>query len=112
MTKNQVKEPKYIQDIHYTGTILIDTSSTGAVPGVSNSWDCTVLHGIYIFTWLFFGPDASIFEGEAEKPKTSEARKPTTRYIESKHEQIRRIVEKSDKVKAKIMKRKAEWDEL
>ncbi|NXW13198.1 CFA44 protein, partial [Circaetus pectoralis] len=55
---------------------------------------------------------ASIFEGEAEKPKTSEVRKPTTRYIESKHEQIRRIVEKSDKVKAKIMKRKAEWDEL
>ncbi|NXE05802.1 CFA44 protein, partial [Lophotis ruficrista] len=51
--------------------------------------------------------DASIFEGKAE-----EVRKPTTRYIESKREQIRRVVEKSDKVKAKIMKRKAEWDEL
>ncbi|NXL46462.1 CFA44 protein, partial [Podilymbus podiceps] len=55
---------------------------------------------------------ARIFEGEAEKLKTSEVRKPTTHYIESKHEQIRRNVEKSDEVKAKIMKRKAEWDEL
>ncbi|KAF1469534.1 Cilia- and flagella-associated protein 44, partial [Megadyptes antipodes antipodes] len=55
---------------------------------------------------------ARTFEGEAEKLKTSEVRKPTTHYIGSKHEQIRRIVEKSDKVKAKIMKRKAEWDEL
>ncbi|XP_009328783.1 PREDICTED: WD repeat-containing protein 52 [Pygoscelis adeliae] len=55
---------------------------------------------------------SSPFEGEAEKLKTSEVRKPTTHYIGSKHEQIRRIVEKSDKVKAKIMKRKAEWDEL
>ncbi|KAF1668204.1 Cilia- and flagella-associated protein 44, partial [Aptenodytes patagonicus] len=55
---------------------------------------------------------ARIFEGEAEKLKTSEVRKPTTHYIGSKHEQIRRIVEKSDKVKAKIVKRKAEWDEL
>ncbi|NXJ33134.1 CFA44 protein, partial [Ciconia maguari] len=55
---------------------------------------------------------ARIFEDEAEKPKTSEVRKPMTCYIESKREQIRRIVEKSDKVKAKIMKRKAEWDEL
>ncbi|NWQ80775.1 CFA44 protein, partial [Columbina picui] len=54
---------------------------------------------------------ATVFEGEAEEPKT-EIRKPTTRYIESKREQIRRIVEKSDKVKAKIVKRKAEWDEL
>ncbi|NXK02582.1 CFA44 protein, partial [Herpetotheres cachinnans] len=53
-----------------------------------------------------------IFEGEAEKLKTSEVRKPTTHYIERKHEQIRKIVEKSDTVKAKIMKRKAEWDEL
>ncbi|NXH73375.1 CFA44 protein, partial [Hydrobates tethys] len=56
--------------------------------------------------------DDRIFEGEAEKLKTSEVRKRTTHYIESKHEQIRRIVEKSDQVKAKIMKRKAEWDEL
>ncbi|NXJ93731.1 CFA44 protein, partial [Corythaixoides concolor] len=55
---------------------------------------------------------ASIFEGKAEKLKTSEVRKPTTHYIERKHEQIRRIVEKSDEVKAKIMKRKAEWNEL
>ncbi|XP_042644979.1 LOW QUALITY PROTEIN: cilia- and flagella-associated protein 44 [Tyto alba] len=52
------------------------------------------------------------FEGETEKLKMSEVRKPMTHYIESKHEHIRRIVEKSDKVKAKIMKRKAEWDEL
>ncbi|NXQ84516.1 CFA44 protein, partial [Nyctibius grandis] len=56
--------------------------------------------------------DERIFEDKAEKLKTSEVRKPTTRYIESKREQIRRTVEKSDKVKAKIMKRKAEWDEL
>ncbi|KAM6141028.1 LOW QUALITY PROTEIN: cilia- and flagella-associated protein 44 [Pterocles gutturalis] len=56
--------------------------------------------------------NARIFEGEAEKTKTSEVRKPTTRYIENKREQIRRIVEKADKMEAKIMKRKAEWDEL
>ncbi|NXK55611.1 CFA44 protein, partial [Chauna torquata] len=55
---------------------------------------------------------ARIVEGEAEKLKKSEVRKPTSRFIESKCEQIRRIVEKSDKVKAKIMKRKAEWEEL
>ncbi|NWW51866.1 CFA44 protein, partial [Pedionomus torquatus] len=53
-----------------------------------------------------------IFEDEAEKLETSEVQKPTTKYIESKREQNRRIVEKSNKVKAKIMKRKAEWDEL
>ncbi|NXN22326.1 CFA44 protein, partial [Nycticryphes semicollaris] len=53
-----------------------------------------------------------IFEDEAEKLETTEVRKPTTQYIERKREQIRRIVEKSDKVKAKVMKRKAEWDEL
>ncbi|NWR54111.1 CFA44 protein, partial [Bucorvus abyssinicus] len=55
---------------------------------------------------------AGIFEEEAEKLKISEVRMPTTRYIESKREQIRRHIEKSDKVKAKIMKRKAEWEEL
>ncbi|XP_009865400.1 PREDICTED: WD repeat-containing protein 52, partial [Apaloderma vittatum] len=55
---------------------------------------------------------ARIFEGEAEKLKTSEVRKQAAHYIESKHEKIRRIVEKSDEVEAKIMKRKAEWDEL
>ncbi|XP_054683235.1 cilia- and flagella-associated protein 44 [Grus americana] len=53
-----------------------------------------------------------VFEAEAEKLKTSAVRKSATRYIESKHEHIRRVVEKYDKVKAKIMKRKAEWDEL
>ncbi|NXK95673.1 CFA44 protein, partial [Formicarius rufipectus] len=42
----------------------------------------------------------------------SEVQKPTARYIEIKREKIRRIVEKSDKMKAKIMKRKAQWDEL
>ncbi|NXI56381.1 CFA44 protein, partial [Chloroceryle aenea] len=56
---------------------------------------------------------ARIFkEEEAEKLKTSEVQKPMTHYIERKHEEIKRNVEKSDKVKAKIMKRKAEWDEL
>ncbi|NWI47654.1 CFA44 protein, partial [Picathartes gymnocephalus] len=39
-------------------------------------------------------------------------RKPTTRYIESKREKIRRLVEKYDALKAKIMKRRAEWHEL
>ncbi|XP_065598131.1 cilia- and flagella-associated protein 44 [Cyrtonyx montezumae] len=43
------------------------------------------------------------------KPKVQ---KPATRFIESKREQIRRIVEKSDKEKAKIMKRKEEWEKL
>lgn len=71
-----------------------------------------MLHGIYIFTWLFFDPGTPVFEAEAEKLKTSAVRKSATRYIESKHEHIRRVVEKYDKVKAKIMKRKAEWDEL
>ncbi|NXT46065.1 CFA44 protein, partial [Pluvianellus socialis] len=55
---------------------------------------------------------AAVLEGEAERLKMSEVQKPTTHYIESKREQIRRIVEKSDKVKAKTMKRQAEWDEL
>ncbi|NWW19804.1 CFA44 protein, partial [Falcunculus frontatus] len=53
-----------------------------------------------------------VFENEAEKLETPEDRKPTTRYIESKHEKIRRIVEKYDALKAKIMKRRAEWHEL
>ncbi|NXL31669.1 CFA44 protein, partial [Glaucidium brasilianum] len=53
-----------------------------------------------------------IFEDQTEKLKMSEVQKPTTHYIESKREQIRRIVEKSDEMEAKIMKRKAEWDEL
>ncbi|NXG08113.1 CFA44 protein, partial [Sakesphorus luctuosus] len=47
-----------------------------------------------------------------KRPMDSEIQKPTARYIEIKHEKIRRIVEKSDKMKAKIMKRKAQWDEL
>ncbi|NXI22765.1 CFA44 protein, partial [Sterrhoptilus dennistouni] len=38
--------------------------------------------------------------------------KPTTRYIESRRERIRRLVEKYDALKAKIMKRRAEWHEL
>ncbi|XP_054019877.1 cilia- and flagella-associated protein 44 [Dryobates pubescens] len=53
-----------------------------------------------------------IVEEAAEKPETLEVRKPTTSYIESKYEQIKRSIERSNKVKAKIMKRKAEWDEL
>ncbi|XP_021254569.1 cilia- and flagella-associated protein 44 isoform X3 [Numida meleagris] len=52
-----------------------------------------------------------IVEREADKLK-SKVQKPTTRFIESKREQIKRIVEKSDKEKAKIMKRKEEWEEL
>lgn len=70
-----------------------------------------MLHGIYIFTWLFFGSDARVFEEEAEKVK-SEVQKPTARFIENKRKQIRRIAEKSNKEKAKIMKRNAEWEEL
>ncbi|NXO15161.1 CFA44 protein, partial [Oriolus oriolus] len=56
--------------------------------------------------------ESVVFEDEAEKLETPEDRKPTTRYIESKHEKIRRIVEKYDALKAKIMKRRAEWHEL
>ncbi|NXO21463.1 CFA44 protein, partial [Cisticola juncidis] len=41
-----------------------------------------------------------------------EVQKPTTRYIESRREKIRRLVEKYDALKAKIMKRRAEWHEL
>ncbi|XP_016158294.1 PREDICTED: cilia- and flagella-associated protein 44 isoform X3 [Ficedula albicollis] len=52
------------------------------------------------------------FEKEAEMPETPEVQKPTTRYIESKREKIRRLVEKYDALKAKIMKRRAEWHEL
>lgn len=70
-----------------------------------------MLHGIYIFTWLFFGSDARVFEKEAEKVK-SEVQKPTARFIENKRKQIRRIAEKYNKEKAKIMKRNAEWEEL
>ncbi|NWV28060.1 CFA44 protein, partial [Origma solitaria] len=53
-----------------------------------------------------------LFEDEAEKTETPKVPKPTTRYIESKREKIRRIVEKYDALKAKIMKRRAEWHEL
>ncbi|NWX57545.1 CFA44 protein, partial [Promerops cafer] len=53
-----------------------------------------------------------VFENEAEMLKTPEVRKPTTRYIESRREKIRRLVEKYDALKAKIMKRRAEWHEL
>lgn len=70
-----------------------------------------MLYGIYIFMWLFFGSDARVFEEEAEKVK-SEVQKPTARFIENKRKQIRRIAEKSNKEKAKIMKRNAEWEEL
>ncbi|NXB34629.1 CFA44 protein, partial [Eulacestoma nigropectus] len=56
--------------------------------------------------------ESVVFESEAEKLETPEDRKPTTRYIESKREKIRRIVEKYDALKAKIMKRRAEWHEL
>ncbi|XP_017587422.1 PREDICTED: cilia- and flagella-associated protein 44 isoform X1 [Corvus brachyrhynchos] len=56
--------------------------------------------------------ESVVFENEAEKLETPEDRKPTTRYIESKREKIRRIVEKYDALKAKIMKRRAEWHEL
>ncbi|NWH66029.1 CFA44 protein, partial [Geococcyx californianus] len=55
-------------------------------------------------------PDTAIFE--ADNLKMSEVQKPTTYFIERKREKIRRIVEKADDVKAKIMKRKAEWDKL
>ncbi|NXI63059.1 CFA44 protein, partial [Anseranas semipalmata] len=55
---------------------------------------------------------ARIVEAEVEKLTKVEVRKPTARFIESKREQIRRIVEKSDEVKAKIMKRNAEWEKL
>ncbi|NWY71724.1 CFA44 protein, partial [Erithacus rubecula] len=49
---------------------------------------------------------------EAEMPETPEVQKPTTRYIESRREKIKRLVEKYDALKAKIMKRRAEWHEL
>ncbi|NXF02354.1 CFA44 protein, partial [Smithornis capensis] len=57
--------------------------------------------------------DTTISEDEAENlEEIPEARKPTARYIESKCERVRRIAEKSDKIKAKIMKKRAQWDEL
>ncbi|XP_071428347.1 cilia- and flagella-associated protein 44 [Pithys albifrons albifrons] len=56
--------------------------------------------------------DTTVSEVKAEKLQTPEIQKPAARYIEIKREKIRRIVEKSDKMKAKIMKRKAQWDEL
>ncbi|NXT60725.1 CFA44 protein, partial [Chaetops frenatus] len=57
-------------------------------------------------------PVHRVFEDEDEKLETPEVRKPTTRYIESRREKIRRLVEKYDALKAKIMKRRAEWHEL
>ncbi|RMC07720.1 hypothetical protein DUI87_17199 [Hirundo rustica rustica] len=56
--------------------------------------------------------ESVVFENEDEILETPEVRKPTTRYIESRHEKIRRLVEKYDALKAKIMKRRAEWHEL
>ncbi|KAM7030896.1 cilia- and flagella-associated protein 44 isoform 2-T5 [Passerculus sandwichensis] len=52
------------------------------------------------------------FENEAERLKTPDVQKPTTRYIESRRQKIRRLIEKYDALKAKIMKRRAEWHEL
>ncbi|NXO71888.1 CFA44 protein, partial [Phainopepla nitens] len=52
------------------------------------------------------------FENEAEMLETPKVQKPTTRYIESRREKIRRLVEKYDALKARIMKRRAEWHEL
>lgn len=66
----------------------------------------------YIFTWLYFVSGSVVFENEAERLKTPEVRKPTTRYIESRRQKIRSLVEKYDALKAKIMKRRAEWHEL
>lgn len=63
-------------------------------------------------TWLCFVSESIVFEKEAEMLETPEVRKPTTRYIESRREKIRRLVEKYDALKAKIMKRRAEWHEL
>jgi len=60
---------------------------------------------------LFFASKARVVKREADKLKTK-VRKPTTCFIERKREQIRRLVEKSDKEKAKIMKRKEEWEKL
>ncbi|XP_061222638.1 cilia- and flagella-associated protein 44 isoform X1 [Neopsephotus bourkii] len=54
----------------------------------------------------------TVSEGEEEIVEITKVQKPTTRYIESRREKVRRSVEKSDKVKAKIMKRKEEWEEL
>ncbi|XP_065532760.1 cilia- and flagella-associated protein 44 isoform X1 [Lathamus discolor] len=54
----------------------------------------------------------TISEGEEEIVDLTEVQKPTPHYIESRRDKVRRSVEKSDKVKAKIMKRKAEWEEL
>ncbi|NXG14111.1 CFA44 protein, partial [Grallaria varia] len=42
----------------------------------------------------------------------TEVQKPTACYIAIKREKIRGIVEKSDKMQAQVMKRKAHWDEL
>ncbi|NWZ79624.1 CFA44 protein, partial [Poecile atricapillus] len=53
-----------------------------------------------------------VFESETEMLETPEVQKQTTRYIESRREKIRRLVEKYDALKAKIMKRRAEWNEL
>ncbi|NWR46180.1 CFA44 protein, partial [Regulus satrapa] len=47
-----------------------------------------------------------------KSPVHRDVRKPTTRYIESRREKIRRLVEKYDALKSKIMKRRAEWHEL
>uniref|UniRef100_A0A803Y6J2 Cilia- and flagella-associated protein 44 n=1 Tax=Meleagris gallopavo TaxID=9103 RepID=A0A803Y6J2_MELGA len=52
-----------------------------------------------------------IVKEEADKV-TSKIQKPSTLFIERRRERIRRIVEKSDKEKAKIMKRKEEWEKL
>ncbi|XP_056341272.1 cilia- and flagella-associated protein 44 [Oenanthe melanoleuca] len=56
--------------------------------------------------------ESTAFEKEAEMLETPEVQKPTTRYIENRREKIKRLVEKYDALKAKIMKRRAEWHEL
>uniref|UniRef100_A0A8B9S2J3 Cilia- and flagella-associated protein 44 n=1 Tax=Apteryx owenii TaxID=8824 RepID=A0A8B9S2J3_APTOW len=94
-----------IQSNHKISTYRLLAISEKSVPGVFST---------YVFMWLFFGPAARVVEGEseAEKLKKSEVQTVTTCLIANQREQIKRIVEKSDKAKAKIMKRKEEWEEL
>lgn len=68
----------------------------------------------YICTGAIVTAQAAIDE-EPEADKTRRKSQPHTaasRIVENRMEKLRKIIEKADKAKAKIQKRKMEWNEL
>lgn len=79
---------------------------------------CLQKHLIYFFKYIC---TEAILTAQAtidEEPETDRIRKKSqphtaaSRIVENRMEKLRKIIEKADKAKAKIQKRKMEWDKL